>query len=282
MSWHHAPNQARHPFVSTLLIALLVWQVAAPSFASAAEPSTSTAIQHVIVIIGENRTFDHIFATYKPKRGQKVDNLLSKGIVRKDGTPGPNFLSAIQISAVDPHEDGYQLSPGGKKPYEILPAPLTGGPTTPFFTSVSQAKAVENGLPEDYYQFMTTGGTGLPSRVPDTRIPNVNNLPPGPFQLTSRTLPYDSYTASPVHRFYQMWQQLDCSRDQSTERNPSGCLSNLFPWVEVTIGAGSNGKPQPDNFNLATTGEGAARQWVFTMCWRGTRHTSSSWPTTMR
>jgi phospholipase C len=82
---------------------------------------------------------------------------------------------------------------------------LTGGPTTPFFTSIAQAKAVENGLPEDYYQFMTTGGTGLPSRVPDTRIPNVNNLPAGPFQLTSPTLPCDSYTASPVHRFYQMW-----------------------------------------------------------------------------
>jgi phospholipase C len=53
-----------------------------------------------------------------------------------------------------------------------------------------------------------------------------------------------------------MWQQVDCSAGQASERNPSGCLSDLFPWVEVTIGAGSNGKPQPEGFNLASTGEG--------------------------
>jgi phospholipase C len=31
--------------------------------------STQTPIQHVIVIIGENRTFDHIFGTYQPVAG---------------------------------------------------------------------------------------------------------------------------------------------------------------------------------------------------------------------
>jgi phospholipase C len=114
MSWQHAPNHPRRPFLGMFLTALLVWQLAAPGFASAAEPSTGTPIQHVIVIIGENRTFDHVFATYKPKHGQRVDNLLSKGIVKEDGTPGPNFSSASQISAVDTSEDGFQLSPGGK------------------------------------------------------------------------------------------------------------------------------------------------------------------------
>ena len=256
MSCYHAPDRPRHPFVGMFLTSLLIWQLAAPGFVSAAEPTTSTPIQHVIVIIGENRTFDHVFATYRPKHGQKIDNLLSKGIVKEDGTTGPNFSLATQVSAVDTSDDGFQLNPGGKAPYATLPPPLTGGPTTAPFPSVAAAKAVENGLPEDYYKFLTTGGTGLPSRVPDTRIPNVNNLPAGPFQLTSPTLPYDSYTASPVHRFYQMWQQLDCSAGQATERNPSGCLSDLFPWVEVTIGAGSNGKAQPEGFNLASTGEG--------------------------
>src|ERR1700693_3133862 len=46
--------------------------------------STLTPIKHVIVIIGENRTFDHIFATYKPKDHQNVWNLLSEGIVNED------------------------------------------------------------------------------------------------------------------------------------------------------------------------------------------------------
>jgi phospholipase C len=111
-------------------------------------------------------------------------------------------------------------------------------------------------LPSTYYKFLTTGGTGLPSGVPDTRIFNVTNLPPGPFQLTSSSLSYDDYAASPVHRFYQMWQQFDCNVGYATSFNPSGCLADLFPWVEVTIGAGSNGKPQPKNFNELSAHEG--------------------------
>ncbi len=46
----------------------------------------------MIVIIGENRSFDHVFATYKPKNGETVWNLLSKGIIKSDGTPGPQLL----------------------------------------------------------------------------------------------------------------------------------------------------------------------------------------------
>ena len=42
--------------------------------------NTTTPIKHVIVIVGENRSFDHVFATYTPPHGT-VSNLLSKGIV---------------------------------------------------------------------------------------------------------------------------------------------------------------------------------------------------------
>src|SRR5581483_8091703 len=48
-------------------------------------------IKHVIVIIGENRTFDHVFATYRPRYGESIWNLLSEGIVKPNGNPGPNF-----------------------------------------------------------------------------------------------------------------------------------------------------------------------------------------------
>src|SRR5262249_36260253 len=43
---------------------------------------TRSPIKHVVVIVGENRTFDHVFATYKAKHGQYVDNLLAKGIIK--------------------------------------------------------------------------------------------------------------------------------------------------------------------------------------------------------
>src|SRR5215472_7300255 len=61
--------------------------------------TTKTPIKHVIVIVGENRSFDHLFATYQPKPGNTVNNLLSEGIVNGDGSPGPNYALAQQYSA---------------------------------------------------------------------------------------------------------------------------------------------------------------------------------------
>ena len=119
-------------------------------------------------------------------------------------------------------------------------------------------------MPADYYQYLVSGGTGLTSHTPDTRITNVNTLPAGPFQLTNGNLfTYNAYAASPVHRFYQMWQQLDCDRSHITSATPSGCNAKLFSWVEVTVGAGTNGLAQPANFDInylpgaTTTGEGS-------------------------
>src|SRR5579875_1192348 len=63
----------------------------APAAVGANDAATTTPIKHIILIIGENRTFDHVFATYQPKPGESVRNLLSQGIVLNDGTPGPNF-----------------------------------------------------------------------------------------------------------------------------------------------------------------------------------------------
>ena len=58
--------------------------------ASEALGTTVTPIKHVIVIIGENHTFDNVFATYVPPAGQHVLNLLSEGIVTASGAPGPD------------------------------------------------------------------------------------------------------------------------------------------------------------------------------------------------
>src|SRR5271155_1757811 len=65
------------------------------------DSKTTSPIKHVIVIIGENRSFDHVFATYAPKNGESVDNLLSKGIIKLDSNlnaiPGPHFDKAKQL-----------------------------------------------------------------------------------------------------------------------------------------------------------------------------------------
>src|SRR5216110_2444305 len=67
-----------------------------PPGAYAQESATATPIRHVIIVVGENHTFDNVFGTYQPKGGQKIGNLLAKGIVNADGTPGPNFELARQ------------------------------------------------------------------------------------------------------------------------------------------------------------------------------------------
>ena len=56
-----------------------------------------TPIKHLIVLVGENHSFDNVFATYEPKRGQRISNPLSSGIVNADGSPGPNAPQAIQL-----------------------------------------------------------------------------------------------------------------------------------------------------------------------------------------
>jgi phospholipase C len=257
------------PLLRKGLALVAIFQLAPFSslFAQSNDNNTTTPIKHVIVIIGENRTFDHVFATYQPVAGQNIWNLLSQGIVNADGTPGPNFWKAAQNAASNPAPDAFLLSPPQTSfPGNVLPAPLNGGPTDSFVKgdNLTVAQQSENGLPTSYYPFLVSGGSGLTGQVPDTRITNVNSLPPGPFQLTNgTTFTYNSYAASPVHRFYQMWQQLNCDASHAYLENPSGCSATLFPWVEVTVGAGANGASQPANFSTGygqgarTTGEGS-------------------------
>ena len=178
------------PFVTTAICSLYVTST------MAATPKTP--IQHVIIVIGENHTFDNLFGTYQPKAGQSIDNLLSKGIVRADGSPGPHFDRAKQKIGRD--EFKYHAETFSTGAYQTLPQPYT------------------------------TYGIGLPQGVPDTRFPT--DLPNGPYQI-SKYVPYAAYTGDPVHRFFQMWQDVDGGR------------MDTFVWVEETIGTGSNGAPAP-------------------------------------
>jgi phospholipase C len=207
---------------------------------------TATPIKHVIVIIGENRTFDHVYGTYVPKSGDTILNLLSERIVRKDGSPGPNFGAAKQFTTTA--QTGYFIGVDKKSetPYTILPDPTLGGApnkpstTSPPFTGFTNAQlaAIEPSLELADLFLLTTGATGaaVTSGAPDTRIANYAALPNGPFQLTGPNLAYDTYTGDTAHRFYQMWQQSDCSIHNVTEDNPTGCLNDLYPFVMTTYG----------------------------------------------
>jgi len=214
---------------------------------------TATPIKHVIVLIGENRSFDHSFATYKPKHGQSVSNLLSKGIILADGSPGPNAAVGEQFKLNTPLPSTYfiSVSANGKTAYSTLPTPeLNGAPNQavslaeleanptgvqpPLDNTISDAQlaSLEPSLESSALDLLRTGATGTAGTTGlDDRIKNATDLPNTVFQLTGPNLPYDSYTGDTVHRLFHMWQQSDCDVANATTANPSGCLNDLYPFV---------------------------------------------------
>jgi acid phosphatase len=209
-----------HPAVVTgAAVAVTVMMTAAAAGATphtSTGPHTTTPIKHVIVIIGENHSFDNVFATYQPPGHQKIWNLLSEGIVTKSGAPGPNFKQARQLTASNTKT--YSLNPKITGAYKPLPPPNT--------TYVSQAC------------------DGLPLGSADTRFPA--NLANGPYQIT-KSVPYfddhiqygqfgqcefyGAYVGDPLHRFYQMWQQYGTHHGQ------------LNTWVANTAGDDNGANP---------------------------------------
>jgi acid phosphatase len=202
-----------HRAALALSAALTVLPVGAVRAAPAA--ATATPIRHVIVIIGENQTFDALFGTWQPANGAAVNNLLAEGIVQADGSPGPNFARAAQRRGQStPH---YSIDPPRAELYEHLPQPTLIGVADLRFRPV---------------------GTGADARIPA-------DLPSGPFAM-SRYIPYprqqspatlatssDAMSAAsgdPVHRFFQMWQQC----------GPENRQPDLYTWVAVTAGMGGD------------------------------------------
>jgi len=213
----------RRSILGTIVIAVAIALGAARPASASSSPSKShtakTPIKHLIVIVGENRTFDHLFGAYRPRDGRDVMNLLSQGIIKDDGTPGPNFIKAQQWQADD--KDRYSIAPTHTQPFTTLPPPNTNH------------------------------ALGQAQNVPDSRFPA--NLINGPFQL-SKYAPYQlSYTGDPVHRFFQMWQQFDEGKN------------DLFTWVGVTIGTGSNGQPAPAPFTDQSTRQGGVAMGFYNM-----------------
>lgn len=241
-------SAARRTAKVIALAAMTFGQLGVPAVlaqSASGDDATRTPIKHVLYIIGENRSFDHLFGTFVPDRGQRVWNLLSEGIVNSDGSPGPNFKQAQQWQALD--TGTFSIHPTKASPYLTLPPPNTdGAPTSAPFSSISDAQAVEPALPSSDYWMLITGGTGLAKDVIDTRFPA--SLPNAPFDITN-WISYNDYAGSPVHRLFQMWQQMDCNVATATLTNPSGCQMDLFPWVEISVGAGSNGKAPPAGFD---------------------------------
>ena len=188
-----------------LLTACAVTAVAAAPLPASRDTEPRTPIRHLVIVVGENVTFDALFATYRPPAGQSVRNLLSTGIVRADGTPGPRYRQAVQHQQAN--RDGrYTLELAEGAPYARLPQPSLAG--------VYDLKALR-----PY------------GAIPDPRFASLTAN--GPFQI-SRFAPYGAddgrETGDPVHRFFQMWQQTGGSNENLRR----------YAWVATTTGRGGD------------------------------------------
>jgi len=220
---------------------------------------TATPIKHVIIIVGENRSFDHLFATYAPSHGEEgILNLLSEGIVNADGTPGRHFARAHQYRITSAPNGGKFFSSAGrahKALYGTLPPPDVNGvgALSPYIGILSLPGGDPGLSPQDQVLF-GTGGTGLSFTLgPDTRITNVNALPPGPFQLTGPAMAFDAFTGDTIHQYFQMVQQMDCALDEEhvSRSNPTGCLHDLQSAVTTTYSTPPGGTPHDTGQTMA-------------------------------
>jgi len=212
----------------TAAITLLMCASGAPRAAGTppTAPTTATPIQHLIVIVGENQTFDAIFATYAPaKPGTSVRNLLSQEIIDAKGGPGPRFALATQNKAVP--QPRYALDPPRSVPYSSLPQPRLIGVLDQKFHTVGQGvdPRFPANLPAGPFQITRyapyPGATANPNPV----HPNLANP-----TLESATAALSAATGDPVHRFFQMWQQTGGDNSRL----------DLYTWVAVTTGMGAD------------------------------------------
>jgi phospholipase C len=220
---------------------------------------TASPIKHVIILVGENRSFDHLFATYVPKHPEEgIHNLLSEEIVTASGAPGCFFSRAYQYQITSAPNGGRFFMSADLKDktlYATLPPPdVYYAPTvSPNVDLLSLPGGDPELAPQDQFLF-GTGGTGLPYTLgPDTRIAHVFALPPGPFQLTGPSLPFDTFTADMSHQYFTMMQQADCAIDAEhvSSDNPTGCLHDLQVAVNTTYATPPGATPHDTSQTMA-------------------------------
>jgi phospholipase C len=228
---------------------------------SDATPSNDTAspIKHVIIIVGENRSFDHVFATYVPQHPlEGIHNLLSEEIVTATGAPGRSFSKAYQYEITSaPNGGKFFMSAdlNSKTLYATLPPPdvYEAPGVSPDIAILNLPGGDPELTPQDEF-LLGTGGTGLSYTLgPDTRIANVFALPPGPFQLTGPDLPFDAFTADMSHQYFTMVQQADCAIDQQhvSSDNPTGCLHDLQVAINTTYATPLGSTPHDTGQTMA-------------------------------
>ncbi|HTR23572.1 MAG TPA: alkaline phosphatase family protein [Terriglobales bacterium] len=92
---HHVSAHLRKTMASLLTLAISLGPSVTPAFAAGKQPvhssATATPIQHLVVILQENVSFDHYFATY-PNATNPICGNASTALPGLNGTANPHAL----------------------------------------------------------------------------------------------------------------------------------------------------------------------------------------------
>ena len=224
------------PFLSILMVEILagglLMQPAATQAQTAPGPGTTTPIQHVVVIFGENISFDHYFGTYPHAtnpQGQPKFTAIA-------GTPDVNGLSGALLTA-NPNLNSVNGA-GATNPFRLDRSQAATSDQNHNYTP--EINALHGGLMDVYPSTVGVAGT-----VPNT-------IAPGIFATTGINMGYyDGNTVTALWNYAQHYSMSDNS--YSTNFGPStpgainlvsgqtnGVIGNINGTGAVTDGSGGS------------------------------------------
>ena len=142
---------------------------------SAAELATATKIKHLVVVFGENISFDHYFA-HLSNRAENPDEVPFVGAANADRnglvtpldvTSGFTPIAGIESAQRQPNREQHRQRHGRRQ--SVPPGPGPGGDHGPGHNYKPEQQASDNGAMDLFPKY--TGTAGPPPGAPTTRRP---------------------------------------------------------------------------------------------------------------
>ena len=197
------------PFLSILTIEMLVSGLLLhPPAAQAQSSAPITPIQHVVVIFGENISFDHYFGTYPNAtnpQGQPAFKALP-------GTPSVNGLSGALLT--DNPNLNTANGAGAANPFRLDRSQAATSDQNHNYTP--EQMALHNGLVDLYPSSVGTAGTTEPAQIPIGSILGTKGINMGY---------YDGNTVTALWNYAQHYAMNDNSYDTAFGPSTPGALN---------------------------------------------------------
>jgi phospholipase C len=217
--------------ISLCAIASLLAGSLAPLAEARGGGSTITPIQHIVVIFGENVSFDHYFGTYPNAANPRGE----PRFVPNAGTPGVNGLSGGLLTN-NPNKLNFDNGPGAVNPFRLDRSQAVTADQNHAY--LPEQQAVHNGLMDLFPKFVGKGGPP-PSPLTGQPVTNTKGLTMGY---------YDGNTVTALWNYAQHFAMSDNSFGTTFGPSTPGAI-NLISGQTNGISQILNG--QSDSFEVS-------------------------------